>query len=196
MDRMSCNLRINGSAFALQVAGDEREIDFLNRASGELRGQMAMSFVVSRHNQTTTRLFVEPVHNSRPFRAADPGQICAMMKQRVDQCPIAVTCSRMNDQARWFVDYEQIVILEENVERDVLGDSLRFEQSRLCQIHEVIGPHDLSCPGRLTVYPNESAPDQLLQARSRILFKLAGHKNIKPLPRCPFRHDQVDDFLV
>src|SRR3954463_14507279 len=114
---------------------------------------MAMCFIISRHDQTTTRLFVEPVHDSRSFLAPDPGKICAMMKQRIDQCSIAVTCSRMDDQAGGFVDHEQVTIFEENVEWDVLRDRLCFQESRCCQFNAVIRPHDLSSAGRLAVYP-------------------------------------------
>ena len=72
MNTVTGDLRVDGSGFGPQIPGDKREIDFLHRASGELLSQVAVCFVVSRDDQATTRVFVEPVHDSRAFFAADP----------------------------------------------------------------------------------------------------------------------------
>ena len=57
-----------------------------------------------------------------------------MMKKRIDQCLIAVTCSRMHNQAGRLVDDQQVVILEQDVERDILSGILGYGSQTIARL--------------------------------------------------------------
>jgi hypothetical protein len=83
LNAMSPNRSVNGPGISPQFSGDEREINLLNRAGGELAGEIEMGGIVFRDDQATTCSLVEPMNDSRPLLAADPGKILAMSEERV-----------------------------------------------------------------------------------------------------------------
>jgi 4-hydroxy-3-methylbut-2-en-1-yl diphosphate synthase IspG/GcpE len=67
------------------------------------------------------RIAVQSMHNTRALDAADPLQAIAAMKQQgIDQRAIGRTGSRMNHHAHRLVDHDQLVVLVEDIERDIL----------------------------------------------------------------------------
>ena len=79
------------------------------------------------------RVLVEAVDDAGPLDAADARQaVAAMVDQRVDQRAGPVAGARMDDQPGRLVDDDQVVVLVENVERDVLA--LRLGRLRLGQV--------------------------------------------------------------
>jgi len=61
-------------------------------------------------DQTTARVFIEPMHDSRPLLAADAGQLWKMMQQGVDQRVLAMARAWMNHQPGRLVDHNQIAV--------------------------------------------------------------------------------------
>ena len=93
---------------------------------GELRGQRLMRLVVLGDHHQAGRVLVEPVHDARPADAADAGKArAAMGDQRVDQRAALVARGRMHDQPLRLVDDDDVVVLIDNVERDILALRLR-----------------------------------------------------------------------
>jgi len=80
-----------------------------------------MCRVIFRHHQTATRFFVEAVNDSGSLFAADPGKAPTMMKQRVHDSMRLITGPGMNNQPGGFVNDEQIVVFEKNLERNIFG---------------------------------------------------------------------------
>ena len=109
---------------------NEREIDFLYLTLGELSRELLVRRVIFRDNETTARLLVETMNNAGTLFSADPGEACAMMKQGVDQSMRLVPGARMHDQPRRFVEHEQVVVFEENLERNLLGLRVNFTKRR------------------------------------------------------------------
>ena len=83
VNTMPANRGVNRPAIPPQFSKDEREINLLNRAGGELTGKIEMSGVVFRDEQATACSFIEPMNDSGPLLSADPGQITAMSEERV-----------------------------------------------------------------------------------------------------------------
>ena len=117
---------------------DDREIAPLDAVRGELPGEPLMSDVGLGDDQQPRRVLVDPVDDARPGNAADPRKAAAaMMQQRVDQSAVRIARRRMDDQPGGLVDDQQMLILEDNPQRDVLrfvvrGRGLRNgEQERL-----------------------------------------------------------------
>ena len=83
----------------------------------------------------------------------------------------ALTCARMNGKAGRFIDNDDVFVFEENIERDRLRPDIDFLNRRLPQTNFVTASDNLPGPGGLIVEPNESAADQLLNARPGIFRK-------------------------
>src|SRR5207237_1732255 len=82
VNTMPANRSINAPGIPPQFSGNEREINLLNRAGGELMRKIEMGGVVFRDEQATTRSFVEPMNDSGPSLSADPREISAMTAER------------------------------------------------------------------------------------------------------------------
>ena len=62
------------------------------------------------------------MHDAGARDAADAGQLrSAVVKQRVDQRAALGSAGRMNHEAGRLVDDDEVLVLEDDVERDVLG---------------------------------------------------------------------------
>ena len=71
--RMTADRRFDHTSAFAHFAGDQREISFFDTALCELGGQPAMRLVVLGHDETTARLFIEPMNNAGPLFAANSG---------------------------------------------------------------------------------------------------------------------------
>jgi len=67
-----------------------------------------------------------------------------MMKQGVDQSMRLVSGARMHDQPRRFVEHEQVVVFEENLERNLLSLRVNFTKRRNGQPNYIAGAHRLA----------------------------------------------------
>ncbi len=77
-----------------------------------------------------------------------------------------MTGSRMDHQAGRLIDDNQIVIFEKNVERYCLRLIVDLFRRRLGQPDFISAPDEIARPRRCAIEPDETAPNQLLQARS------------------------------
>ena len=102
-----------------------------------------------------------------------------MAKQRVDQSVFALTCTRVNGKASRFIDNDQIIIFEENLERNRLWSDLDLLERRLAEINLVTGSDNLPRARPLLIEPNEPAANQLLKTRPGIFRKSLRKKLIE-----------------
>jgi len=54
-----------------------------------------------------------------------------MAEQRIDQGVLAMASAWMNDKPGWFIDHDEIIVLEENLERNRLRLTLDLFEWRL-----------------------------------------------------------------
>ena len=81
-----------------------------------------MRLVRFRDQDHATRVFIKPVHDAEPLRAAASGELRpAMMNQSIHQRAGPIPHRRMHDQPRLFVQREHRVVLVENLERNRLA---------------------------------------------------------------------------
>ena len=140
---MAVDRRVDGAALAVRHAPDERHVAAPHRPGaamiGELRGQRLMSAVVLGHHHQPGGVLVQPVHDAGPPDAADPGKARAAMRdQRVDQCAGLVAGGRMHHEALRLVDDDDVVVLIDDVERDILA--LGFGGDRLRHVDWIVSP--------------------------------------------------------
>jgi hypothetical protein len=105
-----------------------------------------------------------------------------------------MACPWMNDQASRFVDNQQVLVFEKNVEGDGFGLGLDFFRRRFAQVDPVAGPDAVARPGVLAIQPNESVLDQLLKAGARKLRTLTREKKVQARWNASSRHHQLDGF--
>lgn len=92
--------------------GDDRLVATIDRMRRKLLGEADVRAIRLRRDHQPGRVLVDPVHDSRPRDPADPGKApTAMMKQRVDQRPVKIARSGMNDQSGLLVDDDQMFVL-------------------------------------------------------------------------------------
>jgi len=167
MNRMTTDFFFNNARALAQFSSNEREISFVDRARGELFRQVAMSFVVFRDDQATARVFIKPVNDSRAFLAANAGQFWKMMKKCVYQSSSRLSGPGMNDQTSLLVDYDHIVILIKNFERNRFRLIVDLFRRRFVDFNAIAGTHEIARSGGGTIERDEVGPNQLLQPRAR-----------------------------
>ena len=171
---------------------DDREVDLRHLTLGELPRQHLMRQVIFRHDQTTGRVFIEPVDNAGPLFSADPGEVGAMMQERVDKRVRLIARSRMHHQAGRFIQHEKVVVLEQNLEWDFLRPGLDLVGRWNFQPDEIPATNDFPCPHFSAPQLDLARPDQRLQSRTRKLRQCGREIAIEPPTGVIVRHDQFD----
>ena len=118
-------------------AVDEREVRLLDATILELAHQRLLRPVVARDQDQAAGVAVEAVDDARPVDAADgavrlgpaPGQ------QRVDERAAGVAGRRVRDQAGRLVHDQHVVVLVDDVERDVVGLGIERLRRRHVEHH-------------------------------------------------------------
>ena len=143
-----------------------------------------MSRVVLGHDEATAGIFVEAMDNSRTSHAADAAQFSsAMVEQGVDERMLFVPGGWMHDDAGGFVQNEQIVVLEKDIERDFLRlgcGGCRFRPNNLNLFRGARGVIGL---GGFAVHGDVTFVDQPLNGSAGDFGKLLAQKRIEPSAR-------------
>ncbi len=168
--RGAAERRVDRAPGALRRPPDQRRIGALQAAAAPMVGkgarEGAMRGVGLRRDDQPARILVEPVHDARPPHAADPRQaVAAMVDQRVDQRSGPVAGAGMHDEAGRLVDDDQVLVLEDDCERDRLA--LRHRRLGLRQAHRGAPTGDdlrLGIGDRAAVDCDMAAADQILEA--------------------------------
>ena len=93
---------------------------------GELRRERLMGEVVLGDDHQSGGIFVQPVHDAGAPDAADAGQArAAMGDQRIDQRAGLVPGRGVHHQSPGLVDDNDVVVLVDDIERDILALGLR-----------------------------------------------------------------------
>ena len=107
-------------------------VDPVDAMHTELGAERLVRGIVFGHDQQTAGVLIDTVDDAGADGPADAGKLPgAVVQQRVDQRAVRVAGGRMHHHALGFVDDDQIVILVDDIQRDVLGlglDGLRFRQ--------------------------------------------------------------------
>lgn len=100
----------------------------------ELSGQPVMGGVRFRNDQKPACVLVDAMDDARSLLTSDAGQVAAkMVKQRIHQRASGATRRRVNDHTSRLVHHDDVIVLEDDRQRNVFGNSLYF--SRLVDPH-------------------------------------------------------------
>ena len=164
-------------------ARDDREIAPVDAVLRELRGEPFMGDVGLGDDQQPGRILVDPVDDPRPRHPADaaepPG---AMVEQGIDQSAVEIARRGMDDHARRLVDDQQMIVLEDDLERDVLR--LVMRRLRLGDGDLDRSPASAFTAGSRTGAPcgprTAAAADQRLQPLARQGRHGGGQRPVEP----------------
>ena len=130
-----------------------------------------MGAVVLGRDHQAGGVLVEPVHDARTLDAADPGQAgAAMGDQGVNQRAGFVARGGMHHKPAGLVDDDDVVVLIDNIERDILTGGLRRNGLRDVDCDRIAGGDMISgvADGGASEADGTSQ-DQRLQPRARQL---------------------------
>ena len=114
--RIAADRRVN-PAPGLHDAPDQRDVFLLDLAIVKLARQLLMRGVVLGDDHQARGAAIEPVHDARPFLAADAAEIVDVMEQRVHQRAARVAGGRMHDHAGRLVDDDDVAVLVDDRQR-------------------------------------------------------------------------------
>ena len=97
---------------------------------------------------------IEPVNDAGAFFPADTRQCGAMVQQRVDQRVFVVTRARMNRHASGFVNDDQIVVFEQNLQWNRFRSGLDFFWRRISEFNLIACSYKLMWAGDCAVETN------------------------------------------
>ena len=183
---MAVDRRFHRAALPGRYAPDEGHIaaPHLPGAAvvGELRGQRLVRPVVLRRHHQPGGVLVEAMHDARAPDAADPGKAHpAMGDQRVDQGSGLVAGGRMHHQPFGLVDDDDVVVLIDDIERDILSGRLGRDGLRHVDCDRIACRDMISGVADGGVFDRDLAgEDQRFQPRARQLRKAHRQHAVEP----------------
>ena len=172
------------AGFLRDLLTDVDTVNLFQRAAGELFGQRDVRGVVLGHDQTTAGFLVETMHDARSRHATDAAEFPgAMVEQGVDQRVFLVSGGGILPPNPRFVQDQQVLVLEQNVQRNVLGQRLGGTG---------VGPMDLDLFAGArhgwawTIWPSTRmcpSLDQTLNGSARNRRKLRPQPDVQPIHR-------------
>ena len=176
----------------LQMSVHQRDVGLPHLALRKHLCQPCMCSVVARHNDQPARLFIQPMHNPRPLIAAYRRERPIAMQQRVHQrtaFAIHRTGSRMHRHPCGFVDDRQLLVLINDVERNIFSKGLQWRRrwiaehfDRLAALQSIRRPRRRAPDADLPLF------QQQLHALAADAIYLSGKPRIQALFSCLFRN--------
>src|SRR5438067_11015423 len=120
------------------------------------------------------------MNNPRSLLAADAGKISAMRKQGVDQCAALAAGARMNRNSRRFVYNNQVVVFEQNGERDLFRDQIKRLNGWLDQDNVIARSDNIARTRHRADDCDEPIADKRLDSRPQKLLRRLGKKTVQP----------------
>ena len=154
---MASDRAAHGSVILVQVSMNDRPVLSSNRMHRELFSEALMGEITFTDNQCTRCVHIDSVDDSGAQNAVDAGEIsAAVIQNRIDQCSAAVACRRMYDHPLWLIDDQKIIILVQNIKRNVFWLHVQFFRFRKKHQNGITGGNLTACFLRFSVDRNLS----------------------------------------
>jgi len=152
-----------------------------------------MRLVVFGDDKATAGFFIEAVHYSRPFSSAYPRKRDAMMEQSIDQSMLPLAGAWMNNQTGRFIDDDEIVVFEKDLQRNRFRLMVDLFDRRLGQFDFIAGADEVPRSRGCAIASDEPCPDQVLESRAGVFLEFCRQETIKAKSRRLFRHSDLSD---
>lgn len=99
-----------------------RKVELAGLAIVKLLEEGLLGGLRLRHHDAATGIFVEAMDDPRAFYPADPGQFSlAVVEEGIDEGAVWGAGGGMDHESASLVDHQEVIIFEDDLERDVLG---------------------------------------------------------------------------
>jgi hypothetical protein len=129
LNRMSPNCASQFTGAMPENSATEREVVFSDLPPGKGTAEPLVGSVIFGDHQATASLPVKTMNDARSELTADPAQIATMKEQPMHQSARCNACAGVNSDTRWFVDYQNSFIFEQNIQWQIFG----FEFDENCR---------------------------------------------------------------
>ena len=191
-DRVTRDGLLDAPGFAPDVPVDQREVDLLDLALGELPREIAMGGVIPGYQQDPAGKAVEPVHDAGPQFAGGGRERPEMMQERIDQRPGEHARARMDHHSGRLVHGDHIGVLIKYAEGNLFRFGAQRGRSGRVDVDGIARAGDVRGTPRLAVYAHAARPDPVLDTRAAELRQLLLQDPIQALAGL-FRGDQDAD---
>jgi hypothetical protein len=130
---LNASIAVNGRCsisprLGRRLASDNRAVEPLDRVIVELPRKPLMRGVALGCDEDSAGSLVEPVHDARTQHTTNPRELGAVMEQRIHQRAARVPGRWMHNEPSSFVHHNEVLVFENDVERDVFGLRDRFDR--------------------------------------------------------------------
>ena len=155
--RMAADCTAHGSLVLFQIPMDNCPVLSGNGMYRELFCEALVGEIALTDNQGTRCVHIDSVDDSGAQNAVDAGEISAtVIQNRIDQCSAAVACRRMYDHPLGLIDDQKIIILVQNIKRNVFWLHVQFFRFRQKHQNGITGGNLTACFLRFSVDRNLS----------------------------------------
>ena len=128
---MSSNRSMDRSLIIPDNAIDDSPVSAVYTVFFDLFCNKNMTLIIFADNQRACGIHINSMHNTGTQYPIDSGKtVLTMIHQCIDQCSAAVACRRMYDHPLWLIDDQKIIILVQNIKRNVFWLHVQFFRFR------------------------------------------------------------------
>ena len=132
----------DGKVIFLQNAEADGDVPAHNGMLLQLRGNALMRQIVFADDHRACGVPVDAMHDTGPHDAVNAGKrLSAVVHNRIDKRPLVVTRGGMNHHALRLVDYENVLIFIQNIERQIFRDNIRKDFIRNGKGYRIVFLH-------------------------------------------------------
>jgi hypothetical protein len=181
IDGMAADVSEDGAGGLHRRAVGDGEIELGGFASGKLREKRLQGGIGLGGHEAAGGVLVEAMDDAGALHSADSRELAAaVVEEGVDERAVRIAGGGMDDEADWLVEDDEVVILKENVERDLLRkDCGRFGGGQIDR--NGVAPRYRSFgAGNRTIEKDVAALEKALNAGARQFGQLAGEEEVQP----------------
>ena len=131
---MPSDRAIDSARISTRSPANECPVDAVDGVLGELLRETLVGRIIFRRDEYAGCPAVEAMNDPGPEHPANSGEVATMMEQRVDQRTAWMARCGMNNDARSFVDYDEIRVLVEHYERNRLWREIHLDRRSWCRL--------------------------------------------------------------
>ena len=160
----------------------------------ELFGDRTVCGIIFTHDDGTSCILIDPVYDSGTKNSVDSAQrAMAMVENSIDEGAIRMAGRRMNDHVFGLIHDKDIVVLIQNVKRNILRDRYGKNLIWNSQMNAVIFTNAVTgfWRRRFQIDGNSTFFQQLLKITAGLIRTKISQKAVKSGPFFLFRHQKV-----
>lgn len=177
---MAADRSLELALVGFESAPCNRKVGAAEAAVAELRRKRPMRNIVASDDDQPGCPFVEPVDDARSRLSARCRPCAPAAQQRVHEGAGLMARRWMDDHARGFVDDHEVLILVDDLERDLLGRGRHFICLGDLQLDNVTNRHTVGRIRRFSVDAYEMTLDEARRSRPAEIARVLRDETVEP----------------